>query len=110
MFQAYTVRAGSVSDGASRSSLTLPARMSLPARKSPRAAMSLVEMMVVMAIIAVLASLAFVLFKPSVEGRMRHNSESTIQTIKAALDKHWAHVKDEANRDPIPAAVLSWAG
>jgi prepilin-type N-terminal cleavage/methylation domain-containing protein len=75
-----------------------------------RAAFTLIELLVVIAIIAILLSLAAAGAFRAFDASRRSTTETILQAVDQLLHKAWDKVVADAKREPIPPAVLAFAG
>jgi len=75
-----------------------------------RPGFTLVELLVVIAIIAVLAALTVGATMRVIGAQSQKNTQLLVAKLGAALNQQWQAVVDQANKEPLPPAVMAKAG
>ena len=84
--------------------MKITARFDRP-RMARRTAFTLIELLVVIAIIAALMALSASAVMKFMGVQQENNTKSTLERTQSNLGKAWSKVKDQANKEPIPAAI-----
>lgn len=75
-----------------------------------RGGFTLMELLVVITIIAALMALTASATMKFITSQQMSNTQSTLDRVQSQLNRAWSKVKDQANKEPIPANVMALAG